>query len=196
MGSQKSNYTGNKMKNTETLLQGKWLSVKKITWPERHIPGYVYATETSCNAQKVAVLGYKRTPEGLQFLIRDDYTPSWGDEPIRASITGGVEGDGPKYTAQLELEEEAGFKPAEDRFHFLGEVFGSKAMDTKYYLYAVDLTNVPSGTPTTENEEEKNNSFCYWTEEVQDVLFGEDCMLQTIYVRAQHRGLFNVQHKE
>lgn len=179
------------MKKVTHLLEGKWLSVNKIEWPERHVPGYVYATETSCNGKKVAVLGFRRDPEdNIEFLLRDDYTPSWGDEPIRASITGGVENNDPPGTALLELEEEAGFKVDTSRLNYLGTCYGSKAMDTIYYLYAVRLTGIQQGKPTTENEEEKNNSFCYWTNDPREVIQGEDCMLQAIFARAKYAGLF------
>jgi 8-oxo-dGTP pyrophosphatase MutT (NUDIX family) len=71
-------------------------------------------------------------------------------------ITGGVDnGEKPIDAAVRELWEESGFSCKADELQSLGWCYGSKAMDTVYYLYCVDVTDKPQSEPVTDGGKEE-----------------------------------------
>jgi len=173
------------MKTIETLLDNNWLSVKKITYPERKVPGYVFSHEASCNGHKVAVLPYRYNEKGIrQYLLRNEYTPCWDEEElVISSITGGVIDNDPVKTCVEELEEEAGYRVNPLKLQHLGKCFGVKSADTIYHLFTIDLTDVVQGKPTTTDSQEQE-SYCYWTEDA-DIVFAEDPLVSVMFVRLE-----------
>lgn len=130
----------------ESVHENPWLSLRKIVAPSRGVEGYVYSHETRCNGQIVALMPYRHTAEGVEFLLRREVTPCWGMQEEYSSLTGGVEpGADPRLTAQSELHEEAGYLLPGDGLKFLGTSFASKSSDTRYFLYTVDLTDKKQG---------------------------------------------------
>lgn len=126
--------------STETIHETKWLSLRQVVAPERGINGYVYSHETRCQGRIVAVLPYRYTPTGRQYLVRSEVTPCWSMEPTLSAITGAWEGRDIADDAVRELWEEAGYVISHRDLIRLGKSYASKSADTIYYLYACDLT--------------------------------------------------------
>lgn len=125
-----------------TVHETPWLSLKKVVALERGIKGYVYSHETRCQGVIIAVLPYRRTEKGIEFLIKSEVTPCWSLQPVQSALTGGWEGGMPVEDAQRELEEESGYTVNAGQFIPLGECYASKSSDTRYQLFSVDLTGV------------------------------------------------------
>lgn len=137
----------------ELIHQTPWLELRKIT--DKNCSGYYYARENSCDGMKVSVLPYRYVAYKpistefpwmyMEFLVRDEKTPCWMDYPNASvsSITGGFEKDhhyDVKETAAREVWEEGGFEVSPEELEIAGVYHGSKAMDTKYAVFLVDLT--------------------------------------------------------
>ncbi|MBS1722447.1 MAG: NUDIX domain-containing protein [Armatimonadetes bacterium] len=133
------------MSETKTLFDNEWLSLKEMRDPDRGVNGYVFAHETRCKGQVVLVLPFRPNAGGVEVLLRREVTPCWGMEPCLSGITGGVEDDDPAEDAVRELSEEAGYTVERADLLYLGTVRGSKAMDTVYHLYAVNLDGKEQG---------------------------------------------------
>lgn len=179
------------MITTKTLLDNKWLAVKELKYPEKNVPGYVFSHEASCGGKKIAILPYRYNEKGeCEILLRKEYTPCWDSEHlIISSITGGVIDNDPIKTCIEELEEEAGYRVPPTIIEPLGECFGVKSADTVYYLFTVDLTNIPQGKPTTTDLQEQV-SHCYWTADLDDVKQAGDPLVAVLYLRME----VDVQH--
>jgi len=160
----------------KTLCSNSWLSLMQTD------SGYVFAHETRCGGEIVAILPYrKKMSKGVpfyQYLFRAEWVPCWnpilksievsGDlkKPKFATIiTGGVDkGNTPLETVQKELREEAGYDSPKENFVLLGTCAGTKSVDTVYYLYAIDVDSigikeVDVAGDGTENEK---YAYCYW----------------------------------
>lgn len=153
------------MLTIETLYENKWITLKKASYPEKKVPGHIFSHEASCAGQKIAVLPF-RLGSGMlptqEVLIRYEYTPCWKQEDFSlSSITGGVIDNDPVKTCLEELAEEAGYHVTKDQLIPLGMSFGVKSADTVYHLFAVDLTAIDGGSPTTEDTSEQYN-YCKW----------------------------------
>lgn len=125
------------------LKHTKYLDLKMKVNPEKGVDGYIYAHEASCSGKKIAILPYRRLyKEGYEVLLREEITPAWGMKPVLSSITGSMDNpdESPIEAARRELMEETGFYVEAKDIEELGTCFGSKAMDTVYYLFSVDVT--------------------------------------------------------
>lgn len=131
----------------DTLFQNRWLSLKSIKAPEMGVTGYVFSHETRCKGRIVAVLPYRKTATGIQYLVKSEITPSWGLQPHLSALTGGWEGGEIVEDAQRELMEESGYDLPVSAFVSLGECFASKSSDTVYSLFTVDLTKATPSPP-------------------------------------------------
>lgn len=123
----------------ETILhEGKFIQLRK---KEREGHVYEYMHESRCDGNIVAILPV-HMERGM--LVRKEITPCWDEENIN-SITGGWEKDRhetPIDTVIEELREEAGIiLHDETAIMTLGTCRGSKACDTLYHLFLVDLSN-------------------------------------------------------
>ena len=131
---------------SKVLYDNEWLQL-------REDEGYIYSHESRCNGSIVVVLPYRRVgKDAWEFLVRDEVTRCWSEQPTRSAITGGVDTSEPLEDAVRELQEEAGYDIAPDKFEFLGKCRGSKSSDTYYYLYAVDVAGVEPGVATGEDK--------------------------------------------
>lgn len=180
----------NKMKKEEVTLRilcnNEWVSLCKMSSPEKGIRGYVYSHESRCKGNIVVVFPYRVNEETkkYEFLLRSERTPCWDvDENVVSSLTGGVEEQGTAYTAVSELEEEAGYKVNMEALAFLGTSYGTKSCDTIYSFYTTNLTGVVKGEPTeSELRPDGGRDFCFWGTE-NDVLDSKDPMVAVAYLK-------------
>lgn len=158
-------------KKIKTLKKNKWLSLKKMIWPEKDIYGYIYSHEERCQGSIISILPYRFDENGnIEYLIRAEVTPPWNPSvQIYSSITGGFEGDWRK-TAAMELEEEGGYRVLPGEFDYLGYCYGTKSSDTVYYLYTINLTNISSVEANGDGSELEAKAYCFWTKDLDAVM--------------------------
>jgi len=147
----------------ETLVTTKWLEIRTTKDPEFGIHGYQYAHKVRSNGQDVAIIPVRSTPNGLEILLRKELTPAWKPLGYKVNaITGGIdEGMTPKQAAIQEIKQEAGYTVKESDLEYLGMIFISKAEDTVYHLFAVDLTDIEQGDVEPDGGLEEKES-CFW----------------------------------
>lgn len=147
------------------LYAGPWLALKQLRVPAWGVT-YVYAHEVRCNGKIVAVLPFRRNEERrIEFLLRREVTPAWGLDATLSAVTGGVEaGELPVQTALRELAEETGYEVEHDDLFPLGTCRGTKACDTQYFLFGVDLTNLsPTYDPPGDGSYLESTATTQWT---------------------------------
>lgn len=135
-----------------TLFKNDWVSL--MSTPEDSGEGYIYAHETRCNGNIVAVLLYERFgKDGWKYGLREEKTPCWGGKAELSSLTGGVEkGSTPAATAVKEIMEEAGYICKESDLKSLGTCRGTKSVDTTYHLFALNASGLKKTEPTGEDK--------------------------------------------
>lgn len=176
-------------KNTvETLYQTKWLALKQLTMPD-HDAVYIYSHSPLTDGNAVAVLPYRDTNGGgREYLLRREIVPPWDDEGYTVcSITGAHDEETPHKTACKELWEEGGYLPEPDTVTSLGVCRTSKASDTTYHLFTVNLTKNGEGKPEPVGDgtglEAAADTF--WGT-VEDLFESPDALLQTMALRLVH----------
>ncbi|GAB1822749.1 NUDIX domain-containing protein [Herbidospora sp. RD11066] len=157
------------------LYENPWLSLLEAD-------GYVYSHETRCQGRIVAVLPYRETPGGREFLVRSEITPCWGPEPVLSAVTGGYEGGRIADDAVRELEEETGYAVSEADLIPLGESYASKSADTVYTLYAVDVTGRTPGEPLGDGTVHDSEATTRWLTAVELAQI-RDPQVAVMYVR-------------
>jgi 8-oxo-dGTP pyrophosphatase MutT (NUDIX family) len=147
----------------ETLYQNEWVSLKKITAPEKGINGYVYSHETRCQGRIVAILPFKTGGKKFEILLKSEVTPCWNtDIPILSTITGGYEGGDIRDDAVRELLEETGYQVSKSELITLGTSFASKSSDTIYELFSVDLTGKEKSEALGDGSRLEKESVSVW----------------------------------
>lgn len=135
------------------LPSNKWLELRAAEPRDETESDYFFVHESRCGGHIVAVLPYRRrTGHGgeteLEFGMRHEVTPAWGERHQYSALTGGCEPDEPpRETAARELYEEAGFELDPEYLRFLGRCRGTKSSDTIYHLYAADVTGMQYSPP-------------------------------------------------
>jgi len=128
------------------LTENKWLNLREMKVPRIGINGYVFSHEVRCRGKIVAVLPFRRYPDGsVEVLLRTEIVPPWSLSPQPCAVTGGCdhEGEAPIAVGLRELKEEAGYSL--NRLMGLGTCRGTKSTDTTYYLFAADVSGVVPG---------------------------------------------------
>jgi hypothetical protein len=151
----------------ETLFKNQWLTLKKVVAPERGISGYVFSHEERCQGCIIAVLPFRNIGSGYEYLIKSEVTPCWSLEPEESALTGGWEGKAPVEDAQRELHEESGYLMDIKKFIKLGQCYASKSSDTRFELYAVDLTGVSPGEVKGDGSRLEAEAKSLWKTEAQ-----------------------------
>jgi len=129
--------------------ENKWVQLRQKTYNFGNRVGkYIYSTETGSNAKKIIVLPYRTNPKlGIrEYMFVREHNVLFGY--TYTVITGGVEektDDLKKIRAQanLELMEEAGIIGGVEFIKIMTSV---KSIDTKYYLFTIELNNPLSGS--------------------------------------------------
>jgi len=173
------------MRSIEVLCGNDWLSLCKMTDPERGVDGYVFSHETRCDGNIVSILPFRLEGGRREVLLREEVTPCWSDKAVIGSITGGVDaGDGPLETAVRELAEEAGYEVTPREMLPLGTTFGVKSSDTTYHLFAVDLTWKKKGVARGDGSALESQARCVWT---RDVSRAVDPLVAASFIRLAGR---------
>jgi 8-oxo-dGTP pyrophosphatase MutT (NUDIX family) len=157
------------------LYSNKWISLRSVEDEKKRIPPYIYKHVTPSDGHTVAILPWRMNigKEILEFLIINEVRPCWSiqDDDLEKkhyqSITGAIDiGERPVIAAMRELVEETGFKVEKNKMVSLGNSFVSKASDTIYHLFCVNLNEIsPGKKETTEMAEQSAETF--WFEENQ-----------------------------
>lgn len=156
----------------ELLCDSPWVQLRIIKHPEENIGGYVYSHEKRCNGEIVSILPYRLTDSGIEFLLRDEVTPCWGDSSCISSITGGTEKDlSTEECCQIELWEEAGYAVSRNDFDKFHTFRGTKSTDTVYYATSVDLTGIrQTGLADGDGSALEREATCFWTDDVSEAV--------------------------
>ena len=144
------------------LYHNEWLSLMVVKKPEAGVNGYVNSHETRCRGRIVALLPFRRTPEGSEYLVKSEMTPCWGFDQVLSSITGGYEGGDIEDDAVREVLEETGYTILRQELIPLGESYASKSSDTIYTLFSVDLTDKEQGEATGDGSRVESESQAIW----------------------------------
>lgn len=173
----------------KTLHKGKFVELKLRETDEYK---YEYLHESRCGGTIVAVLPVKFDENGMNMMVRYEFTPCWGDGLHVSSITGGFEKD--KHdtiidTVIEELREEAGIKLNNElKIKSLGTCRGTKSSDTLYHLYLVDLSDDSAWEEVeieTDGSALEGKAHNEWITNSEDTLFddGVDPLLYVMYTR-------------
>jgi len=150
----------------EVLSENEWVDLREMRVPKMGINGYVYAHEAHGHGHGVAILPFRRNPTTAEIscLLRVEVVPCWGLDPTNCAITGSWDHEGEDFaqTAVRELKEEAGYEVTVDKLIPLGTCRGTKALDTLYYLYGVDVTDMEQGIATGDGSELEDKATTDW----------------------------------
>jgi hypothetical protein len=130
-------------KKDAVLCKTEWVQLK-----QKDINGikYDYLHESRCNGKIIAILPYRRIgKDAWEYGVRSEVTLCWSLDPILSSLTGGVENNQILNTVVRELQEEAGYEAKSTDFKSLGICFGTKSVDTIYFLFSIDLSDKLQG---------------------------------------------------
>lgn len=177
------------------LYSNKWISLRTVEDKEKGVPPYVYKHVTPSDGHTIVVLPWKITDDGsTEFLTIYEVRPCWSinekDLSMRhlQSITGAIDnGEKPEIAALRELVEETGYRATRKNITSLGTTFCSKASDTIYHMFAVDLTNVEQGEKET-TEQAEQDSVTMWLESGQLGVINDPLVAQ-MYMRFSSIGL-------
>jgi hypothetical protein len=168
----------------ETLHANPWVSLHVVRRPEAGINGYVYSHETRCQGRIVAVLPFRDTTVGREWLVKSEVTPCWSLEPSLSAITGGYDGGDIEDDAVHEMAEETGYAITRADLVELGESYASKSTDTVYSLFTVDLTGRSPGVATGDGSRLEAESTAVWVSE-RELADVRDPQVSVMLVRAK-----------
>lgn len=152
------------------IFKNKWITVKSFSDKKRGIKEYYFSHDTRSGGKSVAILPFQKIIDGgIQFLLKGDIIPAWGEKIELCSITGAVEHPTPEATAIIELDEEVGYTVHEDELIPLGTCFGNKASDTINFLYTVDLTNKIPHEAKGDGDEKALGNESHWVGKLAEV---------------------------
>lgn len=174
--------------SVQTLIENPWLSLKIVRKPEAGVNGYVFSHETRCQGRIVAVLPYRETARGREYLTKREMTPCWGFAQVRSAMTGGYEGGDIEDDAVREMLEETGYAITRRELIDLGESYASKSADTVYTLFSVDLTGREPGEALGDGTRLESESAAEWVTaaELASVL---DPQVHVMFVRLGALGV-------
>lgn len=182
-----------------TLYKGKFVELRQKETDEYK---YEYLHESRCDGNIVAMLPVNMENIEPSFLIRNEYTPCWGDRLFVSSITGGVEPKKHKTPIEAvieEMKEEAGFIIDATRVFSAGYCRGTKSSDTLYHLFIIDLSFiskdkiVPIEGDGTSLESKANNQ---WVDKQHLIQHAEDPLLYVLFTRYINKNITPVRFAE
>ena len=152
----------------KTLFSTPWLELKQIDGDNF---SYVFSHEKRCNGAIVAVLPFRKNNGFLEYMLRSEYTPPWGESSCISSITGGVDDNTSIVeTALHEVKEEAGYEITIDNLIDLEHTMISKSADTIAYLYAVDVSDLKPSKPQGDGSYLETQATSFWTSSISKSL--------------------------
>ena len=172
------------MKKTsrEVLFDSPFIRVVKLD-------GWFYSTEPAQSKGNlaVAVLPYRKTGHGKEFLSRFELNPAhMTDHQHQVSIiTGACETGDPLYHAKHELLEEAGYDIPEQRFNHHGFVCPAKASSMKLHLYSVRiLAKDKRKEYHGDGSRNESKEFAEWVDR-EMMVYAKDPYIHTIMMRGK-----------
>lgn len=138
----------------------------------------------------VAVLPYRIQGRDLWYLCRMEPCPSHGPCILPSSLTGGLkEGEEPAAAAARELYEEAGYQVPLEHLIPLGEVWPSKLVELRVFLFAANVTGLEHTKPKGDGSSWEALASNVWYRETQ-ALTVPDAVWGTMILRlkAKLRG--------
>lgn len=144
------------------LHANSWVSLRIVRHPDVGVNGYVYSHESRCQGRIVAVLPFRDSERGREFLVKSEMTPCWGFDQVLSAITGGYEGGDIEDDAVREMLEETGYEITRDELIPLGTSYASKSADTVYSLFSVDLTGREAGEMLGDGSRLEAESLAVW----------------------------------
>ena len=158
------------MAEIEDVFKNEWVTVKKFSDEKLGVEAYFFSHDTRSGGKSIAVLPFRKLINGgIEFLLKGDIIPAWGEQIQLCSITGAVEHSSPEATTVVELDEEVGYTVAETELISLGTCFGHKASDTINHLYTVDLTEKHAHEAKGDGYEKKLGNESHWVGKLMDV---------------------------
>ena len=164
------------------LYDNKWLSLKEISDKDKHIEGYVYATETRCGGVIIAIIPFRYNNDQLEYLTIKGITPAWSTNiAYYSSLTGGRDENTSVLDQVIqELQEESGYICEKEELIDLGACNATKCMDTIYCLFAVDLSDKEHGKATTDGSTTERMARAIW---VKNISMSTDPILYTLFYK-------------
>jgi 8-oxo-dGTP pyrophosphatase MutT (NUDIX family) len=159
-----------------------WVSLREVRNPSVGVNGYVYSHETRCQGRIVAILPYRDTAHGREFLVKSEMTPCWGFDQVLSAITGGYEGGDIEDDAVREMLEETGYGITRDELIPLGTCYASKSADTVYSLFSVDLTGREPGEAIGDGSRVEAESAAVWLD-LDDLARVQDAQVAVMWLR-------------
>lgn len=161
-----------------TIFKNEWVELRSI---EGDNYKYIYSHEKRCNGKIVGILPFRYGEEGVEYMLRNEFTPAWSvNDNIISSITGGVENDDVINTAIHEIKEEAGYILTERDIIPLGQIRTSKSSDTIYHLFSFNATGMVEYPQNGDGSELEKLAYSFWT---KDISRSEDALVYTMYYK-------------
>lgn len=169
--------------HTEVIGGNEWLQLQNRIYDDN--VKYTVMHEVRCNGNIVVILPYKSKDGELSYMFRNELTPPWNPNyQVMSSITGGVDtNDTVEKTAIKELKEETGFLAIESMLEPMGTVYGSKASDTVYHLFAINVGNCVQVKSQPEGLESEAENVWVPARDLNAVADAADPMVYALYVR-------------
>lgn len=173
------------MRIIKTLLNEKYVKLKKVFEPEKGVEGYLFAERMGRDS--VAFICYDR--EKNKYLINKEYTPPIGKFLERA-FGGSIDKKKSKVDIVIdEVKEEAGYVVTRDSITKVGEVFVSTQMNQFVHLYLVMVSEKCRSEREPENKTEALST-PMWVDE-DHIISGSDwksiCIIEKAKFKSKRR---------
>lgn len=171
----------------------KWLSLMSASIPDLGIKDYTYMHHNIANGKTVAVLPFRQGDDGYEFLLIEEMRPIFSAEKIVSSLTGIDDEETPEDTAIKEIKEEAGFIVDKESLISLGLSLESKASDTIYHIYAVDVTGLEQIEPSKDGSHLEQFANYIWTDDPVEI--SDDPLVGMMFARVISKVLNIIREK-
>lgn len=165
--------------------------IKVVDYEEPPHGQYTYVYEPKTNGQRVAVLPFRDTENGREYLMRAEGVVPWMDDSpqmrgklIPCALTGGMEDpEEPPFDAAVrELGEETGFVIPPNRIIDLGQTRTVKCLATVYHLFGADVTGLLPKLATSDGSGGEDGCRILWAKRPQD---HHDAIASVMWARLQ-----------
>lgn len=172
------------MRTVKQLTSNKFLNIKEIKDPSKHIKGFQFAERRGVDS--VAFICFD--PGRKEFLLNREQKPPI-DRYVWGAFGGSFDKDkSPEDIVIDEVKEEAGFTVTKKDVKFVGKVLVSTQMNQYCYLYIVMVNKNKQGERKPENliEASATTSWFLWSNDIYRL---EDWKPITIITKAQAQGI-------